>query len=232
MTSSPGPDRVPPPLAAPDADIAPPKRKGMATWLVVTLVVAALAVIPCLAAIVSTVAVVVPKMQDKQQRLTCMQNLSQIAKVYVVSRAEDRRPDLASGSALFLSWRRGGTLIRAGDEGILRCPADPEPGPPPGPESRAAYDTVDPANAPAWMCSYVGRDFGAFPIPKDSARPEPIAACLHHAHGAVIAFDDGSTVFLSREDLGLAEDDPIEAGPESASPDLRKLCWHPGRAGR
>ena len=36
-----------------------------------------------------------------------------------------------------------------------------------------------------------------------------------------VLWDDGSVVFMTREDLGLGPDDPIATGPESKSEFLR-----------
>ena len=220
---------VPPPLPA---DRLPPPKRGMPKWLLVTLIVAGVAAIPCIAGIIGTVAIVVPQMQERQKKLTCAQNLSQLVRIYVAERAGSPDWEPESGTALFLAWRKARNPIREGEEPILLCPADPLAAFPLTPEALSSYDTVDPASAPPGLCSYAGRDYGAFPLSKDAASREPVGACIHHRDGANVAFDDGRTQFLSRADLGLAPGDPIDVGPQSKSPLLRKLCFHPGRAGR
>jgi hypothetical protein len=52
----------------------------------------------------------------------------------------------------------------------------------------------------------------------------PLIGDLHFEGGAIVGFANGEVKWLTRPELGLAEEDPIVAGPESKSPILRDLA--------
>ncbi|MDJ0521140.1 MAG: hypothetical protein QNJ90_03600 [Planctomycetota bacterium] len=64
---------------------------------------------------------------------------------------------------------------------------------------------------------------GPGPLEPGWEGPRPLIGDLTHEGGATIGFSDGSVRWLEREELGLGDDDPIEAGPDSRSPILRML---------
>jgi hypothetical protein len=235
------PPPVPAPVAAPARlpdsvpDLGPPPpKKGLPTVAIV-LIVLALVGIPVLIAVaagaIATVATVVPTMQRKQMRFACTQNLSQLAGLLMMQSVSDPPP--RSGPAVFLEWRKRGTLIKPGQESILLCPADPEAVADDTPEGRARWDDLDLDHPPRFLCSYAVRDFAKFPLEGRSAEPRPIAACLHHTEtardrgGAIIAFEDGSVRFVDYEELGISDATELTVGPDAPAELLRELTFGP-----
>jgi hypothetical protein len=216
----PGPE-VPPP-------VPPAKKKGLSTTAIVLIVLGAVGFL-VVVGVVATVAIVVPKMKVQQQRVACLNNLSQLGQLQLMLAAEHPdRPPSHSGPALFLSYRKGGVEIRRGDERSLLCPADEKARLPETEDDRQAWDDVDLAHAPRSLCSYAVRDFERFPIdPKKGAR-EPIAACLNHEGIVVFVFSAGDAQFVKLHELGLATDDDKIVGPDSKSPLLRVLRFGDG----
>ncbi len=51
----------------------------------------------------------------------------------------------------------------------------------------------------------------------------PLIGDLTFEDGAIIGFSDGTVRWVERDELGLGDDDPIQAGPASKSPLLRML---------
>ncbi|MCE9638063.1 MAG: hypothetical protein K8T90_20370 [Planctomycetes bacterium] len=223
----PAPD-VPPPLRAEDLlDDVPPKKKGLSKGMIILIVCAVLA-IPCIAGLIATVAIIVPQMQEKQKRLTCMENLSQLSQTFAATQSGVGAPK-RSGTAMFLEWRKSRRLIREGEELILVCPGDPSVAFPDSPEARRRYDTVDLDAPPADLCSYAARDFARFPLDSKSGRREPIAACLHHRHGAIVAFSDGSARFMDLDELAVDAGTELTVGPDSPAEMLQSLTFGNGR---
>jgi len=157
------------------------------------------------------------------RRLTCEDNLSRLGTLYLDRAQENRaKTQTHSGSALWLSMRKGGEEVRRGEERVLLCPCDASVRPPRSKLDLTAWDDVDLARPKPGLCSYAGRDFVQFPIAPTSG-DEPIGACLRHAGGAVVVFDFGLVTFLSLEELGLSSDSEKTVGRDSKSPLLRKL---------
>jgi hypothetical protein len=188
-----------------------------------------LVVVLLIAAFVSMVAVVAPGRGESHPRLTCMNNLSQLGQVYVVEAMKDfERAQRLSGTALWLSYRKGRTQIKPGYERVLLCPDDPLVDAPDTAAKQAAYDGVDLSRAPRSLCSYAVRDFERFPIDPKSPEKQVIAACIHHKRGAIVVYDAGDATRLSLEELGLASDDEKTVGPASKSPVLRVVRYGDG----
>jgi hypothetical protein len=188
------------------------------------LIVCGVVGVPLLAGVVTTVAIVVPRMQETKRRTQCMSNLSELLVRHVTASMDDPKQAARwSGSSLWLAQRRGGMRVRRGEETLLICPGDALARPPVSESDRAEWDSVDLDHPPRHLCSYAGRDFAAFPIDPTGEEKNPIGACVHHRGGAVVAFDTGDVQFFTREQLGIAPDAKITVGPDSASPMLRVL---------
>ena len=215
MSGNRGTNSAEPPPIPPDAPAA--KRGGLSTTAIVLIVCGVLA-LPVVAGVVGAVAVMVPKIQETKRKTTCMTNLMQLSHAYLEDALENgAKARRWSGSAMWLSRRH-----RVGESRLL-CAGDPSVRLPESDTDRAAWDAVDLANPARHLCSYAGRDFVEFPIDPEINDLQPIGACVHHRGGAVVAFDVGTVLFMTRKDLGISEDDEIRCGPESASPLLRKL---------
>jgi hypothetical protein len=207
---------------------APTAKKGMPTWAIVLIVVGALGIVVVGLKIVTTVAIVVPEMQETQRRLSCKGNLSQLAEVFLIRRMQSPKVAPRSGPALFLEWRSTTSEIKRGQEKILVCPGDPSAKFPTAEADWTAWDRVDLDHAPRALCSYAVRDFARFPLPAKPTGGEPIAACIHHPGGAVVAFAAGDTEFVTLQGLGLRPQDEMTVGPDSKSPLLRVLRYGDG----
>ncbi len=208
-----------------------PPKQGMPTWAIVLIVLIAVGcggVLVCSGAVV-TVARIVPRMQETQRRITCMNNLSQLGQNYLVQSQINRRVAQAQGgSALWVAYRKNLTGLRIGDERVLLCPGDPLATPLETASASHLYDDVDLARVPRSMCSYAGRDFEKFPIDRTSHGKEPIGACLSHKGGAVVVFVGGDVQFVPLLELGLASDEEKSVGPDSKSPMPRVLRYGDG----
>jgi prepilin-type N-terminal cleavage/methylation domain-containing protein len=191
-------------------------------------------VIAIIAGLISTVVIVVPKMQENQKKLTCQQNLSGLGKIFVTWRSTNMGKPPYDGQALFLSWRTKKSEIRQGDESVLICPGDQNVVQPNTPEAQAAYNDIDLKNPPTDKCSYAVRNFSKFPFDVESPRKEPVASdrqgpdgrTMHHRDGIVVCFDDAACKFMTREELGIATDSPIVVGPDASHEDLKKLIYN------
>lgn len=173
--------------------------------------------------------------ESDRQRI-CRGRLAQIAGMFVAESVERPGKPKYDGVALLLSWRQRGRMIPAGREWILRCPGDR------GlarmdDAVRKAYDDVDLRNPRTDLCSYASRDFTQYPLRPEAPDRQIVFCCRqgtdgrtpHHDGGICVAYDDGSTRFLTPEKLGLARDDPIVVGPDSKSPLLKMMCQVPKR---
>jgi hypothetical protein len=93
------------------------------------------------------------------------------------------------------------------------CPADP----------RATGKGGEGEGDRRFLTSYVVRDLKRFPLNPEDHGPLALAACLLHPGGANILFSTGEVRFLRMDELGLPEEAPLVAGPDSPSPLLRVL---------
>lgn len=202
------------------------RRKAKGFTLIEIMVVIAI-----IAGLIGTVAIIVPQMQEKQKRFQCANNLSQLGGFFVAERTEKPGKPKYDGSALFLSWRIKGRVIKQGQESVLICPGDQGIAAPDTPEARARYDDIDLKNIPNDLCSYAVRDFTAYPIPAESPKQQIIACdrngpdgrTMHHKGGLNIVFDDGSASFWERENLGVTGDEPVVVGPDATNDDLKMV---------
>jgi hypothetical protein len=219
----------PPPLPddALDHPAGAPEKKGLPVWAIVLIVVGVIGLVG-LAGLAGTVAVVVPKMQDQQKRLGCMNNLSQLGQVYLVHAMGGRAAaQVHSGPGLFLAFGKDRRDIAPGNEKVFICPADTLARVPATDADRKAYGTVDLDHVPRWLCSYACRDFAKYPL-GENAGHDVLAACIHHKGGAVMVFAEGDAVFMTLAELGLSKDDEKTVGPESKSPLLRQVRYGDG----
>jgi hypothetical protein len=158
------------------------------------------------------------------EKVRCSNNLKNIGGI-AQERALRDPGFFRRGRAELLDVYRLG-LFRRGDEHLFVCPRDPE-----GDRRMTAWGSGSPApgepGATDALASYVLRDFVEYPIPGDSRGKSPLAACLHHPDGVNVLYDDSSVVFLDREALGLAPEEPIETGPAAKNEILR--LFHPAR---
>jgi prepilin-type N-terminal cleavage/methylation domain-containing protein len=193
-------------------------------------------VIAIIAGLVTTVAIVVPRMQETQKQTTCMNNLSQLGQIYLLEAGENRgRAQKYSGVALWLSYRKGTKHIQRGDERALICPGDQGVAAPDTPDDQKKWDNADLDNPPSGLCSYAARDFKAYPMNVESPDKE-IVGCdrqgedgktMHHKNVIIIAFDHGDAQKMTREELGLSSDTEhgIAIGPEAENKMLQKVVY-------
>lgn len=158
--------------------------------------------------------------------LSCMNNLSQLAQVFLMRSADHPdEPVPFGGSALWLSYRKDHSDIKRGYERVLLCPNDDDAKYPETEDDKRAWDDVDLAHPSPHLCSYAARDFERCPLPAKSPAREAVGACLHHEGFAIVAFSEGDVQKMTLEELGLASDDEMVVGPESKSPLLRLLKY-------
>ncbi len=177
-----------------------------------------------------------PSLPEREGRLTCRQNLNYLGKSYLIWRMEHRGSPQYTGSAFFLSLRKKREILK-GDESKLICPGDQCVIRPNTPDQQDRYDDVDLQDIPSDMCSYAMRDFERYPL-DPSATTLQIIACdrmgtngrtSHHKDGLNILFDNISTQFMSREDLGIGPAALIIVGPDSPHPMLKKVIAIPAK---
>src|SRR6185295_4276544 len=107
-------------------------------------------VIAIIAGLVTTVAIVVPKMQEQQRKTGCLSNLSQLGQVYLMQAQENRaKAQKYSGVALWLSYRKNTSEIKRGDERVLICPGDQGVALPETDDDKKKWDNVDLDNPPS-----------------------------------------------------------------------------------
>ena len=183
----------------------------------------------------TTVAIVVPKMQETARQTTCMNNLSQLGQVYLMQAQENQgRAQKYSGVALWLSYRKNASEIKRGDERVLLCPGDVIPMPDTEDEKKR-WDNADLDNPPGDLCSYSARDFKNFPMNVESKDKEiigsdregPDGKTNHHKGVIICVFAAGDAQKMTREELGLASDTThgIVIGPEAESKMLQKVIY-------
>ncbi len=194
-----------------------------------------LVVITIIAALAGAVMVLVPKIQEQQEKASCAGHLSQFGALYQTETLErgGGRPR-HNGVAYFLHFRHGAKrAIAKGQEEIFTCPGDSTVVIPKTDEERSAYDDVDLKDPSEDLCSYVVRDFKGSPIGAEDGELQAIAAdrqttdhrTAHHKGGLNVLFQDTSVKFLDREALGLSGDDDIVVGPDAANDMLRTLIY-------
>jgi prepilin-type N-terminal cleavage/methylation domain-containing protein len=192
-------------------------------------------VIAIIAGLVTTVAIVVPKMQETQRQTSCMNNLSQLGQVYLMQAQDNRgKAQKYSGVALWLSYRKNASEIKRGDERVLLCPGDVIPMPETE-DDKKKWDNADLDNPPGDLCSYAARDFKAHPMNIESPDKEiigsdregPDGRTNHHKGVIVCVFEAGDAQKVTREELGLSSDTTqgIVIGPEAEAKMLQKVVY-------
>jgi len=195
----------------------------MPVWLIAVLAVGATAMVCVGASFFGAISVLVPRIQEKQARATCANQLRQLGGLYIQDSMERGQAPPAGGAAYLVGLAR-----KSGAQpSLLVCPVDTHiavahaftetP-----PESLGAADLRQ-------ICSYVVHDFARYPL--DEYADEIIAADAggHHGKGINVLRSDGAVQFLDRAALGLGPDDDIIVGPDSPHLELQKLCIVPAR---
>jgi prepilin-type N-terminal cleavage/methylation domain-containing protein len=191
-------------------------------------------VIAIIAGLVTTVAIVVPKMQDQQKRLGCMQNLSQLGQIFISNKMENPvKAQRYSGVALWLNMRKGAKDIVRGNEKVLICPGDQGIAVPETDDDKKKWDNVDLDNPPSDLCSYAARDFKNFPINVESPEKEIIGSdrqgadqrTMQHKGGIVCCYTEGDAQFVTRDELGVNTENPIVVGPDADNKNLKKVVY-------
>ena len=182
---------------------APPRDGTRKRWIVGAGVSVAAAVLVFALAVPSTG-------RDADRRPQCANNLKNIMSVVMERRASKAWPGRGPDSGL----RELTHLGLRDPEIVFLCPRDEA--------TRALVEgTASTGESGPLLTSYLVRDFERCPVPRGAAGKHPFVLCTHHADGVNVGYDDSSVVYLDREALGLAPEDPIETGPESKSELLR-----------
>ncbi len=193
-------------------------------------------VIAIIAGLVTTVAIVVPKMQEQQRRTGCLNNLSQLGQVFLMEKQTNPgRAMKYSGVALWLSYRKDGSNIKRGDEKALWCPGDNAMALPDTDDERKKWDNVDLDNPGSDLCSYAARDFKNYPLSietRDKAdtiigsdRQGPNGSTMQHQDVIVCVYEGGDAQFVKRDELGVSSEKNIVIGPESENKMLRQVVY-------
>lgn len=205
------------------------RRKTQGFTLIEIMVVIAI-----IAGLVTTVAIMVPKMKETANQTTCMSNLKNLRDVYLSRALENQAAaQRYSGVALWLSYRKTGSDIRRGQEKALQCPGDQGFMVPVTEDDLKQWDNVDLDNPSDGLCSYTARDFKAYPINVESRDKEIIGSdrqgtdgrTPHHRDVIICAFAEGDVQKYAREQLGLSADVPIVVGPEAQATMLQKVVY-------
>jgi prepilin-type N-terminal cleavage/methylation domain-containing protein len=195
-------------------------------WTLIEIMV----VLAIIAGLTASVSVAIPIAIDRSNRQQCAGHLTGLGVVYQQMRAERPGRPLHNGQSLFLSWRKKRDPVRFGEEDTLLCPGDPSAVFPRNDDDRARWDDVDLAHPDPDLCSFAVRDFRRHPTGPDGK--VQIIACdrqgatgdtSHHRGGINVLFDNGTTRFLDREELGLGAGDPIVVGPDAEHEMLRQV---------
>jgi prepilin-type N-terminal cleavage/methylation domain-containing protein len=191
-------------------------------------------VIAIIAGLVTTVAIVVPKMQEQQRRTGCLNNLSQLGQVFLMEKQENPAKAMKySGVALWLSYRKNASSIKRGEEKSLWCPGDNGVVLPETEDDKKKWDNVDLDNPSDDLCSYAARDFKNYPLnveAKDkqiigSDRQGPNGRTMHHQDVIVCVFEGGDAQFMKRAELGVNTENPIVIGPEAENAMLKQVVY-------
>ena len=205
------------------------RRKTQGFTLIEIMVVIAI-----IAGLVTTVAIMVPKMRETANQTTCMSNLNELSHVFISKSLESNAAaQRYSGVALWLSYRKTGSDIRRGQEKALQCPGDNQFLIPQNEEDQKQWDNVDLDNPSDNLCSYAARDFKAFPISAESVEKEIIGCdrqgtngrTAHHRGVIICAFNEVDAQKYSREQLGITADADIVVGPEASAKMLQKVVY-------
>jgi prepilin-type N-terminal cleavage/methylation domain-containing protein len=195
-------------------------------------------VIAIIAGLVTTVAVVVPKMQERQQRLGCMENLRQLGTLYKAAEMDSRqKAQKWSGVSLWLAMRKNGDPVKSGNERVLICPADQGVQIAETDADRQQWDNVDLASPPDNLCSYAGRDFVNCPFKVENPGKEVLGCdrqgangmSMQHPNGIVIFFNEGDVQFMTREELGVSAGKEIVIGPDADAAMLKTVIYRKAR---
>jgi len=204
------------------------RRKAQGFTLIEIMVV-----ITIIAALVSTVAVLVPKMQEQSHKTGCLGNLGQLGGVYLSEAMQNKgRAQKYSGVALWLSYRKDASNIKRGDEKALICPGD-NVAVPENDEDKKRWDNVDLNNPDSNLCSYAARDFVNFPTSVESKDKEIIGSdrqgtnqrTSQHKGGICCVFEGGDAQFFTREELSIPSESDIVIGPEASNANLKKVVY-------
>ncbi len=209
------------------------RRRAQGFTLIEIMVVMAI-----IAGLVTTVAIVVPQMQERQKRLACMNNLQQLGHLYIQA-AMDNRPKASkySGCALWLSYRKDHVILK-GDERSLTCPGD-NIAPPDTDAEKQKYDDVNLDNPPDDLCSYAARNFKDDMFSAEQTEKEILGCDRQGANGAtmqhknvinIVYYPGGDCQPVSREELGVNSEEPIKIGPEAQNANLRKVIYRMSKA--
>ena len=191
-------------------------------------------VIAIIAGLVTTVAIMVPKMQETQKQTGCMGNLQQLGGLFLTHKLENPAKSMRySGVSLWLSYRKGSSDIAKGEEKALACGGDPGTLLPQNEDDKKKWDNVDLDNPADGLCSYAGRDFKNAPLDAERTEREvigcdrqgPDGKTMHHKDVIVCAFDSGAADRMNREELGVGSEEKIIIGPEAQNPMLRKVVY-------
>lgn len=190
---------------------APQKRKSN-TLLIVLAILGGLCLLGG-GAIVAVVATAVPQVQERQKRLQCQRNLSAFG-LDMTRWMLEHDLEQPGWPAAYVEYVKSG--VRSGAL-QMDCPGDP------------AVSGGQPA--PSGHCSFAIRDFDRYPLEMDSPERQIIACdrmgddgrTPHHDGGLIVLFDNGSSMWMDRESLGLGPDDPIVVGPASTHPLLKQV---------
>ncbi len=205
------------------------RRKTQGFTLIEIMVVIAI-----IAGLVTTVAIMVPKMRETANQTTCSSNLSELGHVYISKALESSAAaQKYSGVALWLSYRKTGSEVRRGQEKALQCPGDQQFILPANEEDQKRWDNVDLDNPEDNLCSYAARDFKAYPINVESPEKEIIGCdrqgsngrTAHHRGVIICTFNEGDAQKYSREQLSIATDADIVVGPEASAKMLQKVVY-------
>ncbi len=161
--------------------------------------------------------------RTKSGRVQCASNLRQLGGILITEMIEYPGPPKFSGPALLVSYLHR-KIIRAGQEAVLRCPDDSHLFTGADAELAKRYRELTPKSPARSLVSYAVRDFSRFPINPEGMESESVMACLNHAEGAVILFDDGSVKLVDHKALGLPAGAELHAGPDSAAKLLKPLA--------
>jgi len=191
-------------------------------------------VIAIIAGLVTTVAVVVPKMQEANRQLGCMNNLSQLGQIYLMQAQENRaKAQKYSGVALWLSYRKNADHVQRGNERVFCCPGDPVVQIPETEDEKKKYDNVDLQNPPNDLCSYAARDFQNFGLSAE-AKDKQMIGCdrqdsnqrtAHHEGVIICVYEGGDAQKMERDMLGINADSEIVIGPEAENPMLKTMAY-------
>jgi prepilin-type N-terminal cleavage/methylation domain-containing protein len=205
------------------------RRKTQGFTLIEIMVVIAI-----IAGLVTTVAIMVPKMKETANQTTCMQNLKGLNDVFISKSLEGQAAaQRYSGVALWLSYRKTGSEIRRGQEKALQCPGDQQFQVPVTDDDIKQWDVVDLENPADNLCSYAARDFKAHPLNVESPDKEIIGCdrqgtngrTPHHRGVIICSFAEGDAQKYSREQLGISPDADIVVGPEASATMLQKVVY-------